>query len=187
MDGVGKTTVAKKLAEKIGYDYLEKPLRFFFEDIKENNFQNLTKVEARVFNISDPLVRAWFFGLGNIFSMGNQAKTDLVLDRHFASNYFWNGSKESDIVFKTIIEIIGKPDVTILLYANPEIRMKRLHDRNPQDRDIFDPEMRVSGYDKMVKFLKDYDIPYNLIDTENKGIEEVVAEAYNIVSEKIKK
>lgn len=186
MDGVGKTTIAKKLAKDLNYLYVDKPLQYFFNNDKIGNleFENFLK---NLYSINDPLVKAWVIGLGNIYSCRNFKNQNLILDRHLVSNYFWNGNDESKIVFKAIIDIIGKPDMTILLYANPETRKRRMRLRNPDDNDISDPEKMVLGYDKMKEFLDDFKIPYIPINTENRSENTVYETVYRFVIEKIKK
>ena len=131
-------------------------------------------------------MKAWVIGLGNIYSCRNFKNQNLILDRHLVSNYFWNGTKESKIIFKTIIDIIGKPDMTILLFANPETRVKRMKLRNPNDNDIMDPEKMVLGYDKMKVFLDEFKISYIPINTENENENKVYEKVYKLVMEKIK-
>lgn len=186
MDGVGKSTVAKAIAKNLEFTYIEKPLTCFFDEADDKSYPEFAKVVNRIYDTDDPVIKAWFFGLGNLYSFRNFKDRDLVIDRHFASNYFWNGNNESDIIFKTMIDLIGVPDMTILLYASPETRLKRLNDRNPNDYDLTDKEKHVLGYDKMVGFLNKFNIPFTLVDTENKNIEQVINEVYLII-EKLKR
>ena len=81
-----------------------------------------------------------------------------------------------------MIDLVGKPDITILLYASVNTRMERLYIRNQNDYDLTDPEKKVLGYDKMLDFLDKYELPYILIDTEGKTIDEVYSEVYKVVS-----
>ena len=78
MDGVGKTTVANILAKKLNFTIVEKPLHLLFD--QNDSFTNYIKyrdyVNLQVDN--DPL-RAWFYGLGNIF-----LDRSLVFRRAFA-------------------------------------------------------------------------------------------------------
>ena len=52
-DGVGKSTAAKKLAEKLGFLLVEKPLHFLFDDLILHLYSNffLTK-KMRTLSIS---------------------------------------------------------------------------------------------------------------------------------------
>lgn len=183
MDGVGKSTIAKEIARRKGFKYIEKPLHCFFDNSEKSGSDELAKLSSRIYEVDDPLIKAWFFGLGNLLTFRDNKDEDLIIDRHFASNYFWNGTQESNIVFKTMIDIIGVPDISIVLYASPETRMQRLYKRNPNDRDIFDPEKKVNGYGKMVNFLEEFSVPYIIVDTENKSIEQVIDEVDDIVSQ----
>ena len=72
-----------------------------------------------------------------------------------------------------MIETSGTPDLTILLYATPKTRMERLRKRNKYDPDLNDPEKKNDGYNKMIYFLEKYNLPYIVIDTENKTLDEV--------------
>ena len=183
MDGVGKTTIAKRIAEENGLIYIDKPLHYFFEDSAEEGYRDLMQLANRIYDVKDPVVRSWFFGLGNLFCFRNFQHENFIVDRHFVSNYFWNGDEQSDKVFESMINIIGVPDLTIILYASPKVRMERLKKRNPNDKDINDSEKQVNGYDKMLGFLHKFNIPYIFVDTENKAIEEIVSELNDAISQ----
>ena len=183
MDGVGKTTISKKISIEHNMKYIEKPLANLFTSKESDGKRILSKVSNNIYDLSDEIIKAWFFGLGNICSILENPDENLIIDRHFASNYFWNGSLRSEPIFKTMLEIVGCPDLTILLYASVNVRLKRLYERNPNDYDLTDPEKLVNGYDKMIYFLKKFNIPFVIVDTENKSINEVYAEVSSIVSE----
>lgn len=183
MDGVGKTTIARKVSIEHSMKYIEKPLTSLFTSKDLDGKETLSKVSNNIYGLDDEIIKAWFFGLGNIYSILENADEDLIIDRHFASNYFWNGSSRSEPVFKTMLEIVGCPDLTILLYAPVNVRLKRLYERNPNDYDLTDPEKLVDGYDKMIYFLKKFNIPFVVVDTENKSIDEVYTEVSSIISE----
>lgn len=183
MDGVGKTTIAKKLAHDFKFMYVDKPLHYLLPGTEEETYSELNNILRKMYDLDDPVIKSWMIGLGNIYSCRNFKDKNIVLDRHLVSNYFWNGEKESDIVFKTMLNLIGTPDMTILLYASPETRKKRLYLRDKNDRDLTDPEIWVEGYDKMKDFLEKFNIPYVPINTENRSIEEV----YEVVHRKVEK
>lgn len=182
MDGVGKTTIAKKLAKDFNLMYIDKPLHYLLTGTEEEAYLELNNILRKMYDLNDPVIKSWMIGLGNLYSCRQFKDKNIVLDRHLVSNYFWNGEEESNPVFKTMIELIGKPDITILLYASPQTRRKRLYLRDKNDRDLSDPEIWVEGYDKMKKFLEDFNIPYIPINTENKNIDEV----YEVVQKKVK-
>ena len=65
MDGVGKTTTSKLLAERLGYLFVDKNLRFLFDD--GDSYENYFRIRDRVNMSEDRLFTAWFYGLGNIY------------------------------------------------------------------------------------------------------------------------
>lgn len=181
MDGVGKSTVAKAITEEYGFKYIEKPMNEIFNTPSFNGKDVLDEVSRNIYDLDTKILKAWFFGLGNLYTFDKYKDEDLVIDRHFVSNYFWNGNEHSNIIYRTMIELIGVPDLTILLYATPKTRLERLYLRNPNDYDLTDTEKHVDGYDKMIEFLDSFDIPYVLVNTEDKNENEVIEE----VKEKI--
>ncbi len=174
MDGVGKTAISQHICEKYGFDFVEKPLHYFYNDGADNNYADFMTAAEKIYDINDPAIKSWYFGLGNIYVARKFKDRDVVVDRHLISNYYWNGDYSSEPIFQTIIEQSGVPDLTILLYATPETRMERLYKRDANDPDLFDPDKKDDGYKKMVYFANKFNLPYVLIDTENKSLEEVM-------------
>ena len=173
MDGVGKTTISKYICEEFNFKYIEKPLHYFYNDSAEQNYSDLMKVANRMYNINDLFIKSWYFCLGDIYVSRMFTNQDIVIDRHLVSNYYWNGDYESENVFKTLIDISGVPDLTILLYAKPKTRMDRLKKRNKYDPDLNDPDQLDDGYAKMIYFIEKFNLPCVVIDTDDKSIEEV--------------
>jgi len=187
MDGVGKSTIARMIADKYGFEYLEKPLAELFVTEDADGITNLMNIAPNIYAAEDDIIKAWFFGLGNLQSILNHKNDDVIIDRHFASNYFWNGSEKTKPIFELLLNYVSIPDITILLYASPETRIRRISLRNKNDSDLTDPEKHVLGYDKMIAFLEEFKIPYVVVDTENKDINGVFEEVSKIVSGLIEK
>ena len=183
MDGVGKTTIAKMLAEDYSFKYIEKPLSYIFDTKILSGNINLREISKNIYNFNDEILKAWFFGLGNLYTILKYEGEDLMIDRHFVSNYFWNGNERSNRVFQVMIDLIGKPDLTVILYASPKTRMKRIYARNKNDYDLTDQEKQVDGYDKMIAFVNDFQLPYVIVNTENKSMDEVYQEVTNIIQD----
>ena len=181
MDGVGKTTIAKMIAKSENMLYIDKPLKEIFDTEIINGKDNLASISSNIYKLDDEILKAWFFGMGNLYTFIKYKDRDLIVDRHFASNYFWNGSDRSKNIFKNMIDLVGKPDLTILLYATIETRLKRIYERNSNDYDLADKEKHVIGYDKMIDFLDEFQIPYVLVNTENKSINDVYIEIKEII------
>ena len=173
MDGVGKTAISKHICEQFGFNYIEKPLHYFYNDGADKEYEDLMKVANRMYDINDSIVKSWYFSLGDIYVARMFADQDVVIDRHLVSNYYWNGNYESELIFKTLIETSGTPDLTILLYATPKTRMERLRKRDSEDPDLSDPDKMDDGYTKMMYFADKFKLPYIVINTENKSLEEV--------------
>ena len=88
MDGVGKTTIAKMVANSNNMIYVEKPLTNLFETEDKDGKKILAKVSEKIYEFDDEAIKAWFFGMGNIYTFLKYKESDLIIDRHFASNYF---------------------------------------------------------------------------------------------------
>ena len=183
MDGVGKTEISKHICDNHGFTFIEKPLHYFYNDGAEKKYADLMKVAKRVYDINDDVLKSWYIALGNLYVARMFKEENIVIDRHLVSNYYWNGSIDSDPVFQALIDTSGTPDLTILLYATPKTRMARLAKRDKNDPDLYDPEKQDDGYDKMIRFLQKYNLPYLVINTENITLDEVKT----IVDNEIKK
>lgn len=61
------------------------------------------------YTVQKILLLKLFFALGNIMSVRKNNDKNIVLDRDFVLNYFWNSnySKECEKIFNIIIKLIG--------------------------------------------------------------------------------
>lgn len=178
MDGVGKTTISKLLAKRNNFEYIDKPLHALFEtgirgETKDLEFE---EQEEKIFNSEDTIIKTWLTGLGNLYCFRKNKDKDIIVDRHIASNYIWNGNEETEKIFALLNEYMPKPDMTIILYASAKVRMQRIYNRDNNDRDLGDESIKINFYKKMLEFLKKYRIPYIGVNTENKTINEIVDE-----------
>lgn len=177
MDGVGKTTVSKSIEKEFNFKYVKEPLKELFEI----DDKHIEKISKKIFNNQDSKLIAWYLALGDIYALEQYKNDNIVLDRHILLNYYWNGNDESEEIFNTQIKMFGKPDLTIILYASPEVRMRRILNRNPNDPDLQNKNMMKDGYDKLLEFVKKYEYNYVMIDTDNLSIDEVINECNNII------
>ena len=152
MDGVGKTTVATKLAEKLKFKFVEKPLHYLLEldnrEKKENYFRIIKEI-----NSLDHNLRAWFYGLSNLYLYRKFKYENIVTDRHLVSNYSWNSQTSNEAIFNFLIEDLGFPDFSFLLYADNDTRQKRIYKRNCNDPDLETVFSRDEAYNRMKYFL----------------------------------
>lgn len=165
MDGVGKTSIGRKVAEKLGFEFVEKPLHYLFD--QNGSLENYMRISTSINEQDDKLLKLWFYGLGNIYIKSNWKGKNVVTDRHLVSNYFWNCDEKIEEAFKTLMNYASIPEITFLLYAQPEVRLKRIVERNPLDKDADNVNLYPGAYDKMKKFLEENDMDYVVIDTSH--------------------
>lgn len=183
MDGVGKTTLAKELCEKYNFKYIERPIKEMFGlERGTKEYEHIDMRENEIYDSNNLKLRAWLTGMGNIYALMQEG--DYILDRSYLSNYFWAGNKETERIFETMIDLVGTPDLTVILFASTETRLNRISKRNGKDRDLGDLEVAQFGYDKMSYFVRKFKIPYVAINTENKTPEEVFRETESKIAEK---
>jgi thymidylate kinase len=184
LDGVGKTSTAKILADKLGFRFIEKPMSFFTDNDNElTRYMYLTEW----LNTEAPnTLKACFYGCGNILIGIKSRNENIITDRHLASNFYWNGDKTNEAFFASLIETAGIPDLTVILYATPDIRRERIISRNPDDKDIGRlGQMPPNAYDKMKSFVKKYSMPYVFIDNSSMSIEQTVDKIVEYIKNKI--
>ena len=173
MDGVGKSTTCKLLSERLGYKFVEKPLHYLFDEA-EDKFDEYIKIRDRVNANPNRVFTSWFYGLGSIYMYEMFKDENIVTDRHFASNYAWSGADNNGEVYDLLIQKLGKPKLTVILYSPSETIVNRLISRDVNDRDIVKAKKSESIYKRMIDFCKTKELPYLVIDTSNLKPEEVV-------------
>jgi thymidylate kinase len=181
VDGVGKTTVCEMLAKRLGYKFVEKPLHYLFDS--DDTFDNYLRIRDYVNVQKNKVFTSWFYGLGNIFLYHKFKGENIITDRHFVSNWFWSGDDSSRPVFECMISLIGKPDYTFLVYADEDTVVQRLKKRDINDSDLAKASLIPGAYKKMEKFLVDFGMKYQRIDTNNRSPSEVVNTILQILSE----
>ena len=178
MDGSGKTSTAKRVAKIMGYQFVEKPLHLITD--QDNYFENYMEVINRV-NHMESRFRARFYGLGNYLVSSIAKAGNVVTDRHLVSNYYWNCAEDEEY-FKWLVKECAIPDMTFILYVSATERRKRIAERNPDDPDLNRNIFDDSGYEQMKSFLEKYQMKYFFINSDNKGLDEVVQEIVEVIN-----
>lgn len=131
-------------------------------------------------NQMDPRFKARFYGLGN-YLVSIKAKTaDVVTDRHLLSNYYWNCIDDEDY-FNLLVSECRLPDLTFVLHVSADERKRRIASRNSGDPDIYRNVFDDSCYERMEYFLKVHRMNYYFIESNTKGLDEVVQEIVGII------
>ena len=177
MDGVGKTTVAKKIERDLNLKYVKNPIK----ELLEMDEEKFKKIAYKIFKSDNHKIKTWYGALGDIYVLEKYRNEDIILDRHILLNYFFNGDEVTESIFKVQVNTFGKPDLTIVLIASVETRMKRIFERNPNDADLLEDRAREYGYDKMIDFLERYNYNYVIVDTENLSSEETLEKCKEII------
>ena len=182
MDGVGKTTVAHLLAARLGFRVVEKPLHHLLDEPG----QTVNYLKYRDFinqQVDNDSLRAWFYGLGNLFLYHHFESQNIVTDRHLVSNYYWCGGPDTEEIFRCLVALIGRPDYTFLLHATIEEAARRIRIRNPNDSDLQKASLGREARPKMESFLVRYDMPHTVIDTTNLNPEDVLEIMLDVMNE----
>ena len=182
IDGVGKTETARLLAQKRGFTFIEKPLHYILD---KEGMENYLRTTQQINNHLDHNFAGMFYGLGNYYLSKEllRQKGNVVTDRHLCSTYFWNKDADNERFFDYLVEICGLPNVTILLFADQQVRQERISRRNPNDPDLLNKVLPNNCYDKMLAFLNRYHAPYHLIDNSHMTLEETVDRIDSLIGE----
>lgn len=174
MDGVGKSTIAKRVAEAYHMKYVDGLLKTYFEDkgFSQAEIATIVKGIESFYDHKDSVIRTWIMGFANIFNLLNYQE-DVVIDRHCLTTFFYNGDAHSLPLYKVMQQVAGKPDLIIILTATPETRIQRLKHRNMDDRDLQEEKKLTDGYDQFIRAADILKVPYRLVATDQRDEEQV--------------
>ncbi len=174
MDGVGKTSTSKLVAEKIGFTFVEKPLHYIVDEGDDTT--NYRKIANAVNSDEDRNFTAWYYGLNNIYVYDRFKNQNIVTDRHVVSNYAWSGTDYNGDIYDLILKKIGAPTLTVILYSDTDSIIRRLRQRDPDDKDIERAIDSERIYSRMIDFCKRRNLPYVIVDSSKLTLEETANE-----------
>lgn len=186
LDGVGKSTLAKSLSEKLDYEYIDKPIYVLFNVKGDNNYlyNEIYHIQDLIYNKTDSnTLKSYFTGLSLLYIKECMADKNLIIDRGLLSAFAFNGDINSKPVFETLINLGVFFDAAIILTVSNEERIKRIKKRNENDPDLELDKIRNLRYDSMKQFIFEHpELPCHTINTDNLTQEEVLDEALKYIS-----
>jgi thymidylate kinase len=182
VDGVGKTSLAKKLAERISGAFFTTP------------FRDLPQIYSQIESTDDGQTRFLYFLMCNSF-LSNKLNTVLEKRHVITDRYIYSTLAYHSVIWKSqnvekIVESLNlrMPDIIVYLYINDEeTRWQRL-----QGRDITLCDLKFKGkidqVDAYYKHLLREDDNINIVAIENSDmkIDELIDKAVNSISKYIK-
>lgn len=186
LDGAGKSTLAKKLSEKLDYEYVDKPIYELFDVKGDDNYlyDEIYHIQDLIYNKTDSnTLKSYFTGLSLLYIKECMSHKNLIIDRGLLSAYAFNGDESSKPVFETLINLGVFFDASIIVTVSNEERIKRIKKRNENDPDLEIDKIRNLKYDLINKFIIEHpELPCFTINTDNLTQEEVLEEALKYVS-----
>ena len=186
LDGAGKSTLAKGLSEKLGYEYIDKPIYELFNVKGDDNYlyNEIYHIQDLIYNKTNSnTLKSYFTGLSLLYIKECMSDKNLIIDRGLLSAYAFNGDDNSKPVFETLINLGVFFDAAIIVTVSNEERMKRIKSRNENDPDLELDKIRNLRYDSMNNFILEHpELPCFTINTDNLNQDEVLNEALKFIS-----
>lgn len=178
MDGVGKSSLSRLAARVLGGVPIVKavhPLRH--PDKAIDNFYNVSTLVLKVESEEFAKCR---FGVRGAFIYYRLNDVPMVSDRFYASN-LWHIERR-DVDIKRLVDFVGIPERTILLYAPKDVLRQRITGRDVNDKDLEKVDMAEMAYDLMRERFGKLSIPFVEMSTEGRSMEdlaEAIAKLYS--------
>lgn len=180
LDGVGKSTIGKKLSHVLGGKFIETPTKDF-EPLKRKIFEKPYDVQFLFFMASN---------MDASYQINDILKQyPVVCVRYIPSTVVayctYTGECLEDVLneIKLYIKKMIKPDKTILLQVSEEEWYERIYGRghldNNDEKFIRDKKLRSKAMEIYLELAEKEE--WIIFDTSNKMPEESVAELYNLL------
>ena len=169
LDGVGKSSVVDYISSTLNIPIISKPLNRLLELSKEQS----NSIKERIHRDYSPNLQAMYYLMGHLSALEDGHKQDSILDRGFLSTYYFSSNENNMNLFDTFASTFTPPDITIVLYASIEERIRRIKSRNSSDQDLKKKRIYQDGYQKYFEALSKYNIPHLVIPTDNLNEDQV--------------
>lgn len=186
IDGAGKTSVAKKLVETLGYCYSsQKELSKYMEI---DNALYLKYCHNYRKNVKSN--RESIFLLYSLSCYLSSTNDNVVCDRHLPTVYFWYGNDNSFLISELIYSICKKPDITFILDVDIETAINNINKKRIKNeitekeflRDIEKAKNAATFVPFVKTFLAHFKLNYFVIDAKNKTIGQIHDEIISIIN-----
>ncbi len=175
-DGVGKSTLVKRLAEHYNCKVIDKPIYTYYErkfsdcDWKRMANEKMKEIFTSHHSNAEKadFVCKFLVYLKEILTDGN----DYIIDRGILSCYIFNGDSTSENVFDKYLEMGAGFDVSILLDASKDKRMERLAKRG-DIADLNNQEVLSLSSEGARKYAAARGLNTHFINTDNLNSEQV--------------
>lgn len=176
MDAVGKTTVARALAEKLEMHYYSKSLH----DMNDPSGVYDSFITLRELSLTERVKSN--FGFRGSFLLDRVLQGSITSDRFLVSNFWAHTHGQHFNELRSLMEMTGEPDLTVILYATPEIIRDRMVRRNPNDKDLVKLPLLSEAYETMRWFAERCGLNCIWVDTSEMTIDQVTSALADFVS-----
>lgn len=187
-DGTGKTTLAKKIAERFNFIYVDKPFTHMIRYQHNCSYEEAKKIAEQQESIiwkkpRDLRLITKYYLDAFIWLKKYQQDYNIVMDRGLLTTYAVVGTLETEQLFDFYLDMGCFFDGSIYLTADDYERVRRIYNNDPNDPDLNHP---VKWRDNnLEEYANTRGLNYHKISTDGKSTDEVFEEAIPIVEKMI--
>lgn len=177
LDGVGKSTLTSVLSSELKIPVISKPIKSLLELTPEQS----KSITNKIYRNYSKNLQAMYYLFGYLSVLEDGKNGSYILDRGFISTYYFSCNKENINLFDFFALNYGFPELTILLYASIEERVRRITNRSSSDKDLMKTRIYKDDYDKHFEAIRRYNIPHIAINTEKINELEVASIVLDVI------
>lgn len=186
IDGAGKTSLCKILANKLNCEYSGQKALSTYMCMSDKQYLHYCHNYRNAVN-ADENSMLMLYSL-SCYLAGR--KQHVVCDRHLATVFFWYGNINTLFVAETIYKLTKKPDLTIILNVASHTAINRIKKKLENkliniyeaERDLKKAEKANTFVSSISYFLEYFNLPYIIIDTNNKSMDKILHEALTAIN-----